>query len=183
MPLNVMKLCCIRALLTRSKITPEIRYARLAAVESTRPACNNPSLVDTSFWFHGVLYLFEDCNLPFREKNILDILCLYRFFIHFKPINFIHIVAYYGNYIFCFFGLATIKHFSIQSFLLPPYFKQQVICFRFLHVSLKEFKCLYGLNPFFYVDEAKSSFLLLVGVCFLSVNLDINGTRSYLLWM
>ena len=32
MALNVMKLCRIRALLTRSKITPEIGYARLAAL-------------------------------------------------------------------------------------------------------------------------------------------------------
>ena len=81
------------------------------------------------------------------------------FMVHFKPINFINFVAYYSNYIFCFFGLATIKHSSIQSLLLPPYFKQQVICFGFLHVSLKEFKFLYGLNPFFYFDEAQSTFL------------------------
>ena len=32
MALNVMKLCRIRALLTRSKITPEIRYPRLVAL-------------------------------------------------------------------------------------------------------------------------------------------------------
>ena len=56
--------------------------------------------------------------------------------VRFKPINLINFVAYYSNYIFCFFELATIKHSSIQSFLLPPYFKQQVICFGFLHVSL-----------------------------------------------
>ena len=34
MALNVMKLCRIRALLTQSKITPEIGYARLAALIS-----------------------------------------------------------------------------------------------------------------------------------------------------
>ena len=53
MALNVIKLCCIRALLTRSKITPEIGYARLAALhclyKDQKAVSSNPSQDQTQW--------------------------------------------------------------------------------------------------------------------------------------